>query len=188
RQGYAVFVKLWSLTERKSARSCKAVFELLDEILLGLVDNRKDDWFPSPFGGAVFLDRFTQALNAAQTLICQMSKSRIKIAVAITCGRFERVENVNRWNATAAPLNLGARMTNLSEAQGKTLADKYVYELAEGPEKSRLFGEFRHGKVKRTKFDYREVLGEGFRQSDKLSEEWPESIDADTFPADVVAF
>ena len=126
---YGVFVKLWSLTPEASAPECKALFDKLDEELLSQV-SETDDWFPSPYGGAVILGNVAKSLSSAKFLLESLTANGIVASVAITWGLFHRIPNVHRWNVVAIPMNMAARMASCGRGKGKVLLDTRVAALA----------------------------------------------------------
>jgi class 3 adenylate cyclase len=187
RPGFAVFVKLSSLRADTHAKKCVAVFDRLDSALQKLARDPRTDWFPNPIGGAIFVRKPDKALRAAATLMGLMTALRVRVSIAITYGRFQRVLNVNRWNVTAVPLNLAARMASIAGAEGKTVVDATVRELAEHSCPA-LFGKLQSDKVKRTRVEYCEVLGVQYRQGTGFIEKWDEVEVADIWLADIVCF
>src|SRR5262249_2547310 len=108
RRGYALFVKLWGLKADTQVGEAVARMDALDHALIQA--GGQGNWFASPYGGAIFVERIEPAIEAARTLIAKMTRAGNEISIGVSWGRFERVYNVSQWNAAATPINLAARM------------------------------------------------------------------------------
>jgi len=169
-RSYVVFVKLWSLGPGTPADEAQALFDHLDLDLRCLADNEEQDWFPSPYGGAIAVRTVDEAIHAANDLISALSDAGIQVSIAVGRGRLDRVKDVNRWNVTALAMNIAARMANLDAAKGNVLVEPVVREDAIASQKSfaKIFGPKEQGKVKRTQLEYHRIIAPGYGQPENL--------------------
>jgi hypothetical protein len=140
-----------------------STIETLDRILRGQID-RREDFFPSPCGGAIYLRRIDKALDAAQALAKGLSTSGISAAIGMAWGRFQRTVNVQDWNAAAVPLNQAARLAFCDAAQGHVLATPHVRQTAGARVK---FSDERDCVVKGNHYSYHAIESPGYKPSNR---------------------
>jgi hypothetical protein len=189
RQGYAVFIKLWDLTAKVSADVACGLFNTLDELLLSINGGHIENWFPSPYGGAIVVSDVEGALKTAKRIIQEMGIKGITVTIGIAFGRFERVHNVNRWNTAALAMNIAARMASSEELKGYVVVQPKVKSDAVSAKKTfkSVFGPQQEAKVKRTVFLYHLINQPDYLQ--KISTPMQlRTIRTRTKPADIVLF
>ena len=165
-QGYAVFVKLWDINANISADVACSIFNSLDKILLSLNGGKEEQWFPSPYGGAIVVSDIEGALGAARTVIQRTGNEGIVVSVGIAFGRFERVLNVTRWNTAALAMNMAARMASSPALKGRVIVQPKVRNDAVLAKMSfeAMFGPEQATQVKRTLFAYHLVDDPNYEQ------------------------
>jgi hypothetical protein len=135
REGYAIFVRCWDLSAATSTSKFVATIETLDDILFDQIDKNDWDFFPNPYGGAIFRTHVDEALAAACALVRGLGASGISAAIGMSWGRFQRTTNVHDWNAAARPLNEAPASRKLlrtrvrCEREGKTFDNFRVFGL-----------------------------------------------------------
>jgi hypothetical protein len=130
REGYGIFVRCCDLSSKTSAGEFVSVIDTLDGILSGEIGENKEDFFPSPYGGAIYRGRIDEALKAARALVDGLSAGGISAAIGIAWGLFQRTVNVQDWNAAALPLNQAARLAFCDKAVGRVLVTPHVRQNA----------------------------------------------------------
>ena len=159
REGYAIFVRCCGLTSETPVGEFAAGIEALDGILLGQVSEAREDFFPSPFGGAIYRSQIDDALAAARALARDLGAAGIVAGIGVAWGRFQRTVNVQEWNASALPLNQAARLAFCDSAPGRVLVTPHVRCTAG----ARLaFSDERDCVVKGTHYAYHAIESPGY--------------------------
>jgi hypothetical protein len=130
REGYAIFVRCCDLSAATSLGQFVATIEILDRILFEQIGEKKEDFFPNSYGGAIYCGHVDQALAAARVLLSGLGASGISAAIGVAWGRFRRTTNVHEWNAAALPLNVAARLAFADAAIGSVLVSPHVRNKA----------------------------------------------------------
>lgn len=183
----AVFVKMWALRTDIQVSKAVALIDRLDEALLSRVE--QDDWFPSPYGGAIRIAQAESAVAAAQSLIRDLTQAHIEVSIGVSWGHFERIYNVSEWNVTAPAINIAARMASALELKGHVVVDTKVKGDTMAASAKFKFGPESSCQVKRTSFKYHLVTGDSSREPNNLAPRPAGSRrKAETFGADIVVF
>ena len=162
RDGYAVFVKCIGLDTTTPPDEFAATVNALDAILHKHIRQEDGDFFPNPFGGAIYCKEVFPALEAAGNLIQGLAKVGIPAAIGIAWGGFRRAFNVGAWNAASSALNKAARLAFSDAALGRVLVAPKVVEVAG----DRVhFGPEREVEVKGSSYRYCPVESPEFTQS-----------------------
>jgi class 3 adenylate cyclase len=156
---YGVFVKLWDLTPKTSAPDYRTLINTLDQALLSMRSG--DDWFPSPYGGAIIFEEVGPAISSALSLQAWLKTHKVAASIAITWGLFHKVPNIYRWNVVAIAMNTAARIASFEGAKGKVLVDREV--ARHGQEAGLIPGKYKLGakqreKVKATWVNFHELI------------------------------
>ena len=133
RKGFALFVRCCELSSKTSLDEYLFVINTLDGILLALIGGRKEDFFPHPNGGAIYLSEVGDALEAARALAGGLGAAGISAGLGMAWGDFRRTLSVQDWNAAARPLNEAARLAYWAcrdKDAGHVLATPHVGDLA----------------------------------------------------------
>lgn len=130
RDGFAVFVRCFDLTADTPAGKFVAIIDTLDDLLFRQIGGNKDDFFPNPYGGAIYLAGIGETLDASRALAAGLSAAGISAGIGVAFGRFQRTVNVQDWNAAALPLNQAARLAFSKDAVGRILVTPHVREVA----------------------------------------------------------
>jgi hypothetical protein len=130
REGYGIFVRCGDLSSETPVGEFVATIETLDRILSGQIGEKKEDLFPSPYGGAIYRRQIDEALDAARALARDLGASGISATIGMAWGRFQRTVNVQDWNAAALPLNQAARLAFCDAAIGRVLVTPHVRQTA----------------------------------------------------------
>ena len=186
REGYGIFVRCCDLSSKVPVGEFVSTIETLDGILFGQID-RKEDFFPSPYGGAIYRRQISEALDSARALASGLSASGISAAIGVAWGRFERTVNVQDWNAAARPLNLAARLAFCDAAVGHVLVTPHVRQIAN----TRVeFSDERDCVVKGARFSYHLIESPDLKQCPVGSQnpETPETCETTIVLWDVVKY
>jgi hypothetical protein len=130
REGFGVFVRCFDLTANTPIAKFVSAIEALDDLLFRQIDGNKNDFFPNPYGGAIYLAGIEETLDAVRALAAGLSAAGISAGIGVASGRFQRIFNVQDWNAAALPLNQAARLGFWEEAAGRILVTPHFRELA----------------------------------------------------------
>ncbi|MBF8305208.1 MAG: hypothetical protein HW398_396, partial [Acidobacteria bacterium] len=125
------------------------------------------------------------ALDTAIQVLDGAAKSGVRLAIGITVGRLEEVDDLGIKNLIGPPINLAARLAALESAEGKILVTEDVFDSATQSSHfaGKRFSEPRQGRVKRTEFSYRV-----FNHSSPPLGKLPHAGSARSFEAEVVVF
>ena len=160
REGYGIFVRCCDLSPKTPVGEFVSTIEALDCILLGHI-GRKESFFPSPYGGAIYCRQIGEALDAARAVASGLGASGISFAIGMAWGRFERTVNVQDWNAAARPLNHAARLAFCDAAIGHVLVTPHVRQTAN----SRVdFSDERDCTVKGAHYSYHAIESPDYEQ------------------------
>jgi hypothetical protein len=69
REGYAIFVRCCGLSAETPTDEFVATIETLDRIFSEQIGNKTEDFFPNPYGGAIYRGEISTALEAARALV-----------------------------------------------------------------------------------------------------------------------
>jgi hypothetical protein len=129
REGYGIFVRCCGLAPDSSTGEFVTSIEALDAILLQQIQDKQEDFFPNPYGGAIYRPDVSEALGAARALVSGLGEKGVPAAIGIAWGRFRRTVNVHAWNAAALPLNEAARLAFCTEAVGRVFVSPHVRKV-----------------------------------------------------------
>ena len=130
REGFGVFVRCFDLTAETPVGKFVSAIETLDDLLFRQIDGNKDDFFPNPYGGAIYLAGIEETLDAVRALAAGLGAAGVSAGIGVAWGRFERIFNVQDWNSAALPLNLAARLAFSKDAVGRILVTPHFRKLA----------------------------------------------------------
>ncbi len=158
REGYGIFVRCCDLSPRTPVAEFAFIIEQLDSII------GNEDFFPSPYGGAIYRRQIDEALAAARALTSGLGPFGISAAIGIAWGRFQRTVNVRDWNAAALPVNQAARLAFCDAAKGRVLLTPKVREAAGAKIDCSGKGEC---VVKGARYEYHSIESPGYALNNK---------------------
>jgi len=160
REGYAIFVRCCSLRQSTSGELV-ATIRTLDRILSDQIRKKDSDFFPNPYGGAIYCQNVAQALNAARDLIRELGSFGISAAIGVAWGRFQRTNNVRVWNAASIALNEAARLAFCPAAVGRVFVSPHFRNNAANLV---VFGKEKACTVKDKPYRYHEIVSPDYQQ------------------------
>lgn len=123
---YILYIKLWDLDAISVPEEAEVLLDSLDTCLLDIVGDDVFRHLPSPFGGAITRSGPGAALEAAETIIKDMTAKNITASIGVTAGHIERVNTPGRrsWNVVSTAINLAARIAWHESVRGHCALDE----------------------------------------------------------------
>jgi WD40 repeat protein len=187
REGYGIFVRCCGLSASSSTGEFVATMETLDQIFFEQIGKKTADFFPNPYGGAIYCGHVEQALKAVRALVSGLGTSGISAAIGVAWGRFQRTTNVHEWNAAALPLNEAARLAFSDGAVGRVLVSPHVRNNAGARAE---FSDERVCEVKGKPYRYHAIESVGYQQliAGPLAPGTPRSYEKNVVLWDIVKY
>lgn len=159
---YVVFCRICGLSDSSKADEVAAHHQVLIDTFTQARVGRADEIsseHSSVYGRIFCMKNPVPALEAAIQVLDETARGGVRLAIGITVGSLEEVQDFEKPNRIGKALNLAARLAADKKADGKIHVEKGAYadiQSARFPETS--FGEPVNGKVKATEFGYRPLM------------------------------